>query len=480
MLRRTMFTAGLIAALTVSAACTSSADDARPNSRGGALTSAPTAAPSPRASTEDPPTRVTSDGRGLAAADGSRFVWVADTAWMLTQKLSRAQIEEYLDARARQGFTVIQLVAVAGRDGHFGRTANAYGDLPYDGDFGRLRTTPGADPGDPAQYDYWDHVDFAVRAAQERGLTVALLPAWSAAHAGETLRTEHARAYGRFLADRLKAAGASPVVWVMGGDDSEPHTDLWRELLAGVREAGDRGLVSYHPAGWHSSLGRLDAPDFEMIQTSHCQGVRDGYPTLLAQVRGQTERPVVDAEPLYEDHPWCWDASQGYSSPHQVRAQLWWSLLAGGFGVTYGHHSIWQFYDGSSPINAPRPTWQQALDAPVAQQVGHLRSFLESTRADPLQPDDAVLTGGRGDGWTRALAARSVSGDGLAVYLPTPRAITLDPARVFGARFAVAWFNPRTGQTVDAPARARNDLAGLTPPTSGPQDDWVLRITRLA
>ncbi|GAB96817.1 hypothetical protein BJY21_001914 [Kineosphaera limosa] len=471
MLRRALLTSTLVTALALSGACTSVADDAAgTHTSGDAMTSDAAQAPA-QATTSGPPTAISSDRRGLQAADGTPFVWVADTAWMLTQKLTRSQIEQYLDTRVEQGFTVVQMVAVAGRDGTFGHTANAQGDLPYDGDFGHLRATG----------TYWDHVDFAIKAAQQRGLTVALLPAWSVAHAGVTLRDDNARGYGRFLAQRLRTAGAAPVVWVMGGDDTNPHTAVWRELLAGVRETGDRGLVSYHPAGWHTSLGQVDGADFEMVQTSHCQGVRDGYPSLLAQTRSQApDRPVVDAEPLYEDHPWCWDSSQGYSTTQQVRAQLWWSVFGGGFGATYGHHSVWQFYDGSSPINSPQPTWSQALSAPVAQQVRHLRTYLESVKGLGMAPDDAALTAGQGEGWSRAVALRSASGDRVSVYLPTPRSLDVDGARLEGARFAVTWFNPRTGATVEGPARARNDLAGLRPPPSGDGDDWVVTIRRLA
>ena len=455
----TMVCAALTALTALTAACSTAGGDAAP-------------APPPHTQVTDragalPPTQVSADRRALADENGTRFVWVADTAWLLTQKLTREEIDEYLDRRAAQGFTVVMMVAVAGRDGTFARTANAAGDLPFDGDFGSVSATDGG---------YWAHVDYAVRAAQQRGLTVALLPAWSQAHAGVTLRAEHGRRYGRFLAQRLRDQQAKPVVWVMGGDDTEPHTDVWREVLAGIRETGDRGLVSYHPAGWSSSLGRLEGADFVMIQSSHCTGVQNGYPTLLESTIAQAgQLPVVDAEPLYEEHPWCWEPSRGYSTTAQVRAQLWWSVFAGGFGASYGHHSVWQFYDGTDGINAPRPTWREVLDAPVAQQMRHLRTFLAGESDDPLRPD-AALVRGQGQGWSRALAMRSQSGRRVTVYVPRPTTVGIDPARLAGDRSAVSWFSPRTGETVAAGEAGPEGLAGLTPPTSGDEDDWVLDV----
>jgi len=444
----------------------------------GGATEADTAAPSPSrpaVTGQSPPTKVSPDGHDLVTADGSRFVWVADTAWFLTQRLTREEVEQYLDTRVEQGFTTIQMVGVAAMDGEFGETANRYGDLPYDGDFGALSTTDGNDPADETAYDYWDHVEFAVRAAHERGLTVALLPAWSRVHAGVTLRPEHGHAYGRFLAERLRDV---PVVWVMGGDDIEPHADLWKQLTAGVREVDPDGLLTYHPAGWQSSLGRLEKADFTMVQTSHCEHVKDGYPPLIEQtLAAKPDAPIVDAEPLYEDHPWCWDVAQGYSTPEQTRAQQWWSLFAGGFGVTYGHHSVWQFNDtdGREAINAPRPTWKDALSSPAAEQMRHLRTFIASMPTPSPRPDAGVLASGTGEGWDRALAVRSEDGRYVAVYLPTPREVAVDPAKVSGDRFAVRWFDPRSGASVDADPIGRDALARLSPPDDA--GDWVLSLT---
>lgn len=419
-----------------------------------------------------PPVAVSEDRRGLVTSDGSRFVWIADTAWFLTQRLTRTEIEQYLDTRVGQGFTTIQMVGVASLTPGFGETQNRQGDLPFESDFGSLRVTDGDDPGDDQAYDYWDHVEFAVRAAHARGLTVAFLPAWSRAHAGTTLKPEHAREYGSFIAERL--AGV-PVIWVLGGDDPQPHPDLWREMTAGIREVDPDGLLSYHPAGWHTSIGRVENPSFHMVQTSHCDGTKNGYARLVEEtLAAKPGAPVIDAEPLYEDHPWCWDTAQGYSTEPQVRAHLWWSVFAGGFGATYGHHSVWQFHDtdGRAAINAPRPTWREALDAPVAGQIRHLRTFLSALPSPAPRPDPTLLAGQAGDGWERALALRSDDGRFGAVYTPNARPLSIQAGRLAGSSFEVRWFDPRTGTTTPGETRDRSRLTDLRPP--GETGDWVL------
>lgn len=59
-------------------------------------------------------------------------------------------------------------------------------------------------------------------------------------------------------------------------------------------------------------------------------------------------KPTLDAEPNYEDHPvdpWPkWDEKKGYFTEYDVRKQCYRSVFAGGCGVTYGHHGVWQFY----------------------------------------------------------------------------------------------------------------------------------------
>ena len=100
---------------------------------------------------------------------------MGDTAWELFHRLNRREAAEYLRVRAQQGYTVIQAVALAELDGI--TDPNAYGKLPLlDRDPTKPAITRGSKPGDPAQYDYWDHVDYIVNEANRNGMYVGLLP----------------------------------------------------------------------------------------------------------------------------------------------------------------------------------------------------------------------------------------------------------------------------------------------------------------
>ena len=73
--------------------------------------------------------RVCPNKRYLSWDNGEPFWYMGDTAWELFHRLTREEVQEYLDAREDQGFNVIQAVALGEYDGL--TEANAYGRLPF-------------------------------------------------------------------------------------------------------------------------------------------------------------------------------------------------------------------------------------------------------------------------------------------------------------------------------------------------------------
>src|SRR5579871_4511620 len=111
-----------------------------------ALTSASAAIAQGHKAASLPPLKVSENKRFLVTSDGKPFFYVGDTAWELFHRLNREEADRYLEKRAKQGFTVIQAVAIAEFDGL--TVPNAYGDVPFDG----------LDPARPNK-NYWTHVD---------------------------------------------------------------------------------------------------------------------------------------------------------------------------------------------------------------------------------------------------------------------------------------------------------------------------------
>ena len=123
----------------------------------------------PVGAAELPQLKVSENKRFLVTADGKPFFYLGDTAWELFHRLDRDSADAYLQKRAKQGFTVVQAVAIGEFDGH--TVPNAYGHLPLtDLDPARPATKDGP------RNDYWDHVDYVVDRANANGLYVGFLP----------------------------------------------------------------------------------------------------------------------------------------------------------------------------------------------------------------------------------------------------------------------------------------------------------------
>jgi hypothetical protein len=419
---------------------------------------------------------VSGDGRHLVDAEGEPFFWLGDTAWSMANNLDRDEVELYLDTRVEQGFNVIQTVAVFPQAG--GDDPNRYGDRPYNGGLENLVVTEGADPGDDTQYDFWDHLDFVIAEAAERGLRVALLPAWADKQVGEVVTEDNAAAFGEFLGARYPDG---QVIWVMGGDEgADGVEDVWRELARGVA-IGDTGgedysttLMTYHPIGDRSSADWFHDDewlDFNMVQGGHCLRYQLRQEIVESTYGESPAKPFLDGEPIYEEHPYCWKPGDGYSTPQDVRRDAYWSVFAGAAGHTYGHHSVWQFTSDERPaVLDARGKWSDALGDEAAGQMRHLKALMESRPYTTAVPDDDLLPSGAGSGTERLVATRAGDGAFLMVYSPDGAAFEADLSAIPGGQARTWWFDPRTGEATDA-GSAPTSEGTFTPPS---RDDWVL------
>lgn len=408
------------------------------------------------------------EGRFLTDGSGAPFFWTGDTAWALPALLDREETARYLDTRAEQGYNVVQIVALfpqAGADG-----PNRYGDRPYRDGLDDLTVTDGADPSDPKAYDYWDHLDTVVAMAADRGIRVGLLPVWADEQVGELVTEDNARDYGEFVGGRYR----DRVVWILGGDESADGVEqVWSELAAGIQTGAGRDvLITYHPIGDRSSADWFaDEPwlDLNMVQGGHCLRYDVRRRVVDATYRASPAKPFLDGEPIYEEHPYCWERPpEGFSTALDVRRDAYWSVFAGALGHTYGHHSVWQFLTPDRPAAlGARGDWQEALEAPAGQQMAHLRALMESRPFTTGGPASDVVADA-GSGAERIQATRAGDGAYLMAYVPDGRAFEVDLGTLSGPARAW-WFDPRTGRAT--PETAGEGRVTVTPPDDR---DWVL------
>lgn len=431
----------------------------------------------PADSAPAPNLKVSKDGHSLETTDGKPFFYLADTAWELFHRPSKHEAGLYLDHRATNGFSVIQAVVLAELDGL--QEINFYGDRPLQD----------LDPEQPNEA-YFNHVDELIAEANRRGLVMAVLPTWGDKWNNrwglgpEIFTPENARNYGKILGRRLKDR---QLIWVLGGDripEKEEHFEIIREMAAGLA-SGDEGrhLMTFHPMGGRNSAEFFHEDewlDFNMFQSGHQKLHLPNYLTTLANRNLKPVKPTLDGEACYEEHPIGWKSANGWFDASDVRRAAWRSLLAGACGHTYGHHSVWQFWEqGRKPVSEAKTPWERALDAPGALQMKYLRHLLESLGWPDLKPAQDLILGENPEDLLHVQAATLAQGERAVFHIPEGRPIRLDLKGLGKSReFRAWWIDPRDGSSraVD-PFLGQDEGNTFQPPAQGRILDWVLVVT---
>jgi hypothetical protein len=432
-----------------------------------------------------PRLKVSENKRFLVEESGKPFFYLGDTTWELFHRLNREEADRLLKDRAAKGFTVVQAVAIAELEGQ--SDPNAYGHLPLED----------LDPTRPAvkdgpQNDYWDHVDFIVNKANALGIYAGFLPTWGRywhdTNQGRKplFTVANAEVYGEWLGRRYKDAG---IIWILGGDrsvDSDEQKEILRAMARGLRK-GDGGshLMTFHPPGGAGSSNWFHEDDwlsFNMRQNGHVAEFTGRYDKTREDYDRTPIKPVIDGEPIYEDHPVSFNAKNfGHSITADVRRPLYWDLFGGACGHTYGHHSVWQMWTpGRNPINNPLMPWNEAINQPGAAQMQFGRNLIESRPMLTRIPDDSVIVTDRvatsvpGAGTRHFAATRDEAGTYAMVYAPVGRAFKVRMDKIMGAKVKAWWFNPRDGKPAAVGEFPNSSEREFISPNPGEDLDWVL------
>ncbi|QGN32893.1 DUF4038 domain-containing protein [Microlunatus sp. Gsoil 973] len=360
------------------------------------------------------------DDRRHLTRDGRPWFLFGDTAWELFHRLGDQDTDDYLTTRAEQGFNTVLAVLV----GEFGGAdvPNAEGELPFAG-----RTGSRPNP------RYWEHADRTVWQANQRGLTMGLLPCWGSywSEPDELFSTpDLARPYARWVAERYADAD---VIWVLGGDrtiDCPRHRDVVNAFADGIREVvGSSQLITFHPReASKDDVGAADWMDFDLIQSGHHGWAPPNYQLIEQLIAQRPQRPVIDGEPNYEAHPVMdprWRASGDWTfTDADARRAVYHSVFAGAAGHVYGANGSYQFLVGgqADPVHGGTGDWREALQLPGARQVAAAVRLFGELQISEWEPRQDLLTARIGSraGHVRAMARRDRTA--VAVYAPRRKA----------------------------------------------------------
>jgi hypothetical protein len=212
--------------------------------------------------------------------------------------------------------------------------------------------------------------------------------------------------------------------------------------------------------------------DFGWDATMNYQPISDEY-------RSTPVRPVVDGETRYEDEPVdvFYDEQKGFWTANDSRNAAYHAVFAGAAGHTYGDNSVHQFYDPKlrQPDEWVHSAWQTELNAPGAQSMHYLKDLMLSRPYFTRIPDQSILMGETFEGSAHISGTRDRTGAYMLVYLPEGQTVTVDVTKLSGASATAWWYDPRTGASTKLKdIFPTNQPRRFTPPSAGPDKDWVL------
>lgn len=398
--------------------------------------------------------RVSDNSRFLQHENGAPFFWLGETAWLMPERLDRAEVDYYLQRAREAGYNMAQIQVIDGVPAY-----NIYGQMSnIDGwNFDNINQ--------PGVYGYWDHLDYCIKTAERNGIYIGMVCIWGGLVKDGRLSVEDAKKYGTFLANRYK--DCPNIIWMMGGDiQGDIKPEVWHTLATTIKSIDKNHLMTYHPRGRYTSakwFSKAEWLDFHMFQSGHRRyGQRMGnkeYP-----IPDNTEednwmyvdstwayspvKPVLDDEPSYEDIP------QGLHGEHEprwqaadIRRYAYWSVFAGSCGHTYGHNAIMQFLKAGYPTSygdaGDVKNWYQALKDPGFSQMKYLKHLMLAFPYFDRIPDQKIIRGKNGTKHDRLIATRGK--DYLMVYDYTSQDIKADLTLISGKKKQVFWMDCATG-----------------------------------
>lgn len=405
-------------------------------------------------------------GRYIVDQTGMPVLLQGDFGWSLIVSTTRHDVLRYLLDRRRKGFNATYTGLI---DALFSYDPprNWFGEEPFltPGDFSTPNET------------YFAYADWVVQKAAEAGICVFIAPAFFGYPVAPAVRANapyggyHARPqgwyaeylangvdgcyqYGRYVGRRY--GRFDNIVWVMAGDRCPGEAlEHVRAMARGILDEDDRHLMTAHVHPECKPYEQFPDDPWLTLNQTYSYGIV--HSNLIQDYNARPQLPNIFFESTFE--------GEHNASAVQIRRQAYWAVLCGASGQFMGNLPTWHF----------GPGWHCGLDSPGSRDMARLGELFNGMPWWDLVPDEdhEFIVGGLGEfrGLDYCATAATPDGSLTVAYMPTPRTVTVDLARMAGDRVSAAWFDPATG---DRHAAGEHSLAGLTEVTPPGDGDWVL------
>ncbi|NMA75433.1 MAG: DUF4038 domain-containing protein [Bacteroidales bacterium] len=426
---------------------------------------------------------ISENSRYLQYENGDPFFWLGETAWLLPSRSDRNEVDYFMKTIKDNAYNVVQISPL-----HTIPSINHYGKwaLPDGFNFKNIDKE--------GEYNYWNHVDYIIETAAQKGIYVALVCVWGGPVDSNQMTVDEAKKYGTFLANRYK--DNPNIIWLIGGDiRGDKKTEVWQTLAKTIKSIDKNHLMTFHPRGRTSSttwFNNEDWLDFNMFQSGHRrynQRYGDGdYPIeenteednwrfVERSLATKPLKPVIDGEPSYEDIPHgLHDVNEKYWQAEDVRRYAYWSVFAGSFGHTYGHNSTMQMIRPGylASFGATMPWWEAIHDV-GCKQMKYLKKLMLAFPFFDRVPDQSIISGTNGLQYERVIATRG--NNYMLVYNYTNRKVEIDMTKISGAKKKAWWYSPVNGSVEYIGDFNNEKQAFIHDSGYRAGNDWILIVT---
>lgn len=410
--------------------------------------------------------RISPDKRFLIHEDGTPFLWIGDTGWNATYLSTLEEWKTYVDTRAAQHFSVIQINprGVGNRS-----TASA-------GEKVSFRPDGTNDP------EFWNDLEAKIRYANERGILIMLTGV------GNSWRNTMAKNPQNQKFETYMAGRMAGYIVVFSPSFDQLFSDELDRIAAELQKWTSH-LVTQHPGTNHNAnmtFRSTTSVDFSGLQTGHHGGdIVKAYAAArqwtLDLWGGAPVKPVILLEAMFD----------AYGNNNAInwrekdsRKPGWIAWMSGAKGFTYGagdvppkvqngKGAVWMFNKDTSSYDY----WARAIRWESAWQITHMHDFMESIDWWNLNPSPDLIRNQPQSDTLQMMLAKTGDMNLIVAYMPDNPRIVVDMTMYMGS-FTYTWFNPQTGRYSEDIRITGSDPNKVFQKPEG-WEDAVLKISRL-
>jgi hypothetical protein len=379
--------------------------------------------------------KVSKDKRYLVYADGTPFLWMGETGWRMTQQSAMDEWHYYIDTRAAQKFTEIQISP----RGVSKKPETELEEVSFKPD-----NTP-----DPV---FWQDLEAKVRYANDKGIAI-LMVGISKDWSDKFLKNPANQPFETYITGRL-----APFMVLFSPSFDQAYMKGNDSVAVELKKYTTHLVTQHAGTNYEANLTYRNAVsvDFCGMQSGHHGGnLQRAYNAArswtLDMWNAIPVKPVVDIEAMYDAYG---DNSGKNWREKDARKLGWIAWLSGSRGYTYGcgdvppkvpkgAGGVWRFNKDASAYDY----WRKAILWKSAGQMTIMHDFFKSFEWWKLAPSHEVILNQAINDTVKMVASINADKSLLVVYMPDNPEVILDLSSMTGT-LTGKWFNTVTGNYV--------------------------------